>query len=145
MNLLKTKTPAFNLVSLTIGIVYFVFGILKFFPHLSPAEDLAEQTISKLTFGIISGKLAIYSLAFLETIIGLAFMLQIKYQFVIKIALFHMVCTFLPFIFFPEYTFNSSLSSFSITGQYIVKNIIIISALLNLKTTINTQQQISFQ
>ena len=145
MNLFKKKALTFNLVSLTIGIVYFVFGILKFFPHLSPAEDLAEQTINRLTFGIINGKFAIFSLALLEIFIGLALIFQIKYQFVIKVALFHMICTFLPFVFFTEYTFNSSASSFSITGQYIVKNIIIISALLNLKTTIKTQQKISFQ
>ena len=34
-----------------VGIVFFWFGVLKFFPALSPAEDLAGRTISALSFG----------------------------------------------------------------------------------------------
>jgi uncharacterized membrane protein YphA (DoxX/SURF4 family) len=130
---MNSKSITFKSISISIGIVYFAFGILKFFPSLSPAEQLAEQTINKITFGLISGKIALISLAIMETIIGIAFIFQIKKKVVIQFALFHMICTFLPFIFFPELTFNSSSTSFSIVGQYIVKNIIIISVLLNLK------------
>jgi uncharacterized membrane protein YphA (DoxX/SURF4 family) len=130
-------------VSISIGIVYFAFGILKFFPHLSPAEDLAEKTIGKLTFGLVSGKFALISLAIMETLIGVAFILQFKHKAFIQLALFHMIATFLPFIFFPEITFDTSVSSFSIVGQYIVKNIIIISALLNLRSEYAIQQKLS--
>lgn len=144
MDYLRNKISTFNLLSISIGIVYFAFGILKFFPHLSPAEDLAEQTISKLTFGLVSGKFALISLAIMETFIGVTFIFQITHKFVIYLALFHMAATFLPFIFFPEITFNTSVSSFSIVGQYIVKNIIIIGALLNLKSEYASQQKLSF-
>ncbi len=145
MDYLRNKISTVNLLSISIGIVYFAFGILKFFPHLSPAEDLAEQTISKLTFGLVSGKFALISLAIMETFIGVAFLCQFKHKVFIQLALFHMVATFLPFIFFPEITFDISVSSFSIVGQYIVKNIIIISALLNLRLEYASQQKLSFQ
>ncbi|REE83314.1 hypothetical protein BX611_0603 [Lutibacter oceani] len=134
---MNQKSTTFKSLSITIGIVYFAFGVLKFFPSLSPAEDLAERTINNLTFGLLSGKFALISLAIMETIIGVAFIFQIKKKVVIQLALFHMICTFLPFIFFPELTFNTSLTSFSIVGQYIVKNVIIISVLLNLKLAYN--------
>jgi uncharacterized membrane protein YphA (DoxX/SURF4 family) len=130
---MNSTNTTFKSLSISIGFVYFAFGILKFFPSLSPAEQLAEQTINKITFGLVSGKFALFSLAIMETLIGVAFIVQFKKKVVIQIALFHMICTFLPFIFFPEITFNSSSTSFSIVGQYIVKNIIIISVLLNLK------------
>ena len=143
MNYLRNKISTVNLLSISIGIVYFSFGILKFFPHLSPAEDLAEETISKLTFGLVSDKFALISLAIMETLIGVVFIMQFKHKVFIQLALFHMVATFLPFIFFPEITFDTSLSSFSIVGQYIVKNIIIISALLNLKSEYAIQQKLS--
>ncbi|PKP28263.1 MAG: doxx family protein [Bacteroidetes bacterium HGW-Bacteroidetes-18] len=143
MNYLRNKISTLNLVSISIGIVYFAFGILKFFPHLSPAEDLAEETISKLTFGLVRDEFALISLAIMETLIGVALIIQFKHKVFIQLALFHMAATFLPFIFFPEITFDTSVSSFSIVGQYIVKNIIIISALLNLKSEYAIQQKLS--
>lgn len=143
MNYLRNKISTINLLSISIGLVYFAFGILKFFPHLSPAEDLAEQTISKLTLGLVSGKFALISLAILETFIGVAFLFQSTQNFFFYLAIFHMVATFLPFIFFPEITFDISGFSFSIVGQYIVKNIIIISALLSLKSEYANQQKLN--
>ncbi|SNR56110.1 hypothetical protein [Lutibacter flavus] len=130
---MNSKNTTFKSLYITIGFVFFVFGILKFFPSLSPAEQLAEQTINKITFGLVSGKFALFSLAIMESLLGIAFIFQLKKMVIIHFALFHMFCTFLPFIFFPELTFNSSSTSFSIVGQYIVKNIIIISVLLNLR------------
>lgn len=136
MNHTKTNNAPTNLMCFSIGIVYFVFGILKFFPELNPAEELADQTIHKMTFGLISNKLALFSLACLETLIGFSFLFRIKLVFIIKLALFHMICTFLPFILLPEQTFNFSNASLTLTGQYILKNIIIISCLINLKEII---------
>lgn len=136
MNHSKTNNVHSNLICFSIGIVYFIFGILKFFPELSPAEKLAEQTIHKMTFGLISNKLALFSLASLETLIGFSLIFRIKLVFIIKLALFHMICTFFPFILLPEQTFNFSGETLTLTGQYILKNIIIISCLINLKETV---------
>lgn len=41
------------LLRVSLGIVFFWFGALKFFPGLSPAQDLAMRTIDILTFGLI--------------------------------------------------------------------------------------------
>ncbi|MDQ3712138.1 MAG: YkgB family protein [Acidobacteriota bacterium] len=42
------------LMRVALGIVFFWFGILKFFPGLSVADDLATRTISMLSLGYIA-------------------------------------------------------------------------------------------
>ncbi len=38
---------------MSLGLVFLWFGFLKFFPGLSPAQDLAARTVDKLTFGLV--------------------------------------------------------------------------------------------
>ena len=35
-----------TVLRISVGIIFFWFGVLKFFPTLSPAEDLAARTIA---------------------------------------------------------------------------------------------------
>ena len=49
-----------TLLRLAMGIVFFWFGALKFFPNLSPAETLAGRTIETLTFGAIPRETAVF-------------------------------------------------------------------------------------
>jgi len=44
-------------------------------------------------------------------------------------AILHMVGTFTPLFFFPEASFTINALSFTLLGQYIVKNLIILGAL----------------
>ena len=119
---------AMSLLRISVGIVYLWFGILKFINGLSPAEQLAMQTIHKLSFGLVNDHTNLILLAAWECLIGL---LLISGKFV-KPALYllfpHMVCTFAPFIFFPKDTFRLIPYELTLTGQYIVKNIVIIAA-----------------
>ena len=41
------------LLRVSLGVVFLWFGALKFFPDLSPAQDLATRTISVLTMGLV--------------------------------------------------------------------------------------------
>jgi len=47
------------MLRLSIGIVFFWFGFLKYFKGLSPAEDIAVRTISTMTFGLIGDKVLV--------------------------------------------------------------------------------------
>lgn len=124
----QSAYSAIGLLRVSVGIVYLWFGALKFFIGLSPAEQLAMQTIHKLTFGLINDHTNLLLLAGWECLIGV---LLITGKFV-KTALYllfpHMICTFSPFIFFPGDTFRYVPYGLTLTGQYIVKNIIIIAA-----------------
>ncbi len=49
---------------------------------------------------------------------------------VVIIALTHMAFTFLPLFFFPDISFSEAPLSLSMIGQYIIKNLIIVCALI---------------
>lgn len=113
----------------SIGIIYIMYGGLKFFPLHSPAEQLAVDTIEKLTLGIFSGTPALITLAVMETLLGLFLLLGYRLKWIAYLAIGHMMGTFLPIFFFPEQVFTTSPLSLSLVGQYILKNLVIISAL----------------
>jgi uncharacterized membrane protein YkgB len=120
----------FLLLRISIGIVFFWFGILKFFPGLSPAQDLAIRTISLLTLNLISGKTIIIGLASWEVLIGIGFLTG-RYMKPILVLLFiQMAGTFAPAFIFPSEVFNAIPYAPTLEGQYIIKNIVIISAAL---------------
>ncbi len=129
---ITTRISKDQILSICIGLVYVWFGSLKFFSAMSPAEDLAIHTISKLTHGLIPSSIAIFILAFWETLVGVLLIAQIYRKTIIIMALVHMGMTFTPFIFFPELTFNETIFVPTLLGQYIAKNIVIIGALLSL-------------
>jgi len=118
-----------NILRISIGIIYFCFGLLKFFDTLSPAEQLAKETLSVLCFGLIPEPVCLLLLASIETLIGLLLVFNMVLSRVIKVAVLHMLGTFAPLILEPEILFTTGSFEVSLIGQYIVKNIIIVSAL----------------
>ena len=136
-----SASSAFTVLRISVGVVYFWFGALKFFQSLSPAEQLAMQTIHKITFGLISDHINIITLALWECFVGLLLMTGKWIKPALVLLFLHMICTFTPFIFFPNQTFNVAPYGLSLTGQYIVKNIIIIAARLVL-WKIETQKSV---
>lgn len=119
-----------RLLRWAIGINYFWFGILKFFDGLSPAEALAKDTIRVLTFGLIPDHVNLLLLAIWELSIGLLFLSGYWVRLGAKAAILHLVFTFMPLFFFPEVSFAHAPYAFTIIGQYIVKNLVFIAALI---------------
>ena len=126
----KIYERRFALLLMSIGLIYFWFGLLKFFPGLSPAENLAKTTICHLAFGLMPERSCIISLAIWETTLGMFMLCNRMNRFILIFAITHMVCTFLPFIFLPSLSYNGNVFSPTLAGQYILKNIIIIIALI---------------
>lgn len=119
-----------NFVAVSIGIVYLWFGMLKFFNGVSPAEDLAKATITELTFGFIAPEVSIILLAVWETLIGVLLIAHLFEKFALKLALVHIILTFLPFLYFPDLVFSEAPFNLTLLGQYIIKNVIILGVLL---------------
>lgn len=125
----------YKLLAISIGITYLWFGFLKYFPGISPAEILAKDTITILTFRLIPSDISIILLAVWETVVGFwLIFLPIK-RFVVIAALIHIILTFTPFLFFPDQSFNHNVFSLTLVGQYIIKNLIIICGLIILYPT----------
>lgn len=129
INLWLTRN-ALNLLRISIGVIYFWFGALKFFDNLSPADQLAKDTMSLITFGLIPNHISIIILAIWETVLGLVLIAGVWKQSVFYILLLHMICTFVPLFFFGDISFTNAPYAFTLVGQYIMKNLIIISAAL---------------
>ena len=132
MKLKNLKPQIFNnhLLAPSIGIVYFWFGMLKFFPNLSPAEDLAKGTIDILTFNLIPSNVSIILLAIWESLIGLLLIVNLFRRTAIILALIHIAFSFSPLFFFTNQVFENAPFHLTLLGQYIVKNLVIIAGLL---------------
>jgi uncharacterized membrane protein YphA (DoxX/SURF4 family) len=124
------------LLRVSLGIVFFWFGVLKFFPALSPAESLATRTIEVLSFGLIGPSIALPLLAVWECIIGLGLLVG-RYMRLLLLLLFaQMMGTLTPLAIFPWETFYVFPFAPTLEGQYIIKNIVLISAGLVLGATV---------
>ncbi len=115
------------LLRISIGIVFFWYGIQKFFPGVSSAEDIATLTIEKMTFGFVTQSLSMPLLAIWEVVIGLAFISGFFIRIALPLLLLQMIGTFMPLVIFPEKTFEILPFIPTLTGQYIIKNIIVVT------------------
>lgn len=124
------------LLRLSVGIVFFWFGFLKFFEGLSPAQELAIRTIRTITFGWFSDEVIIYGLATWEVLIGLGLLTKIFLRETLLLLYLQMIGTFLPVFLFPSEVFQFFPYSLTLEGQYIVKNLVLLSAGIVLGATV---------
>jgi uncharacterized membrane protein YphA (DoxX/SURF4 family) len=124
------------LLRLSLGIVFLWFGALKFVPGSSPAEHLAVATIAKLTFGSIDAKAALVILALWETSVGLALVLGVHLRIALALLFLQMAGTLTPLVFFPSLTFVRFPFAPTLEGQYILKNLVLISAAIVIGATL---------
>ncbi len=117
-----------TLLRISLGIVFFWFGVLKFFPGLSPAQDLAGNTIRVLSFGIVQPNVSLPVLAAWECIIGLGLITGIWMRATILLLLLQMLGTLTPVVLFPDEVFFRVPYAPTLEGQYIIKNFVLISA-----------------
>lgn len=132
-----------RLLRISLGIVYLWFGVLKFFPGLSPAADLATRTIERLTFGMIPADTALLLLAVWETLIGLGLIFGVWMRFILLLLFTQMLGTITPVFFFPQEVFTAIPYAPTLEGQYIIKNLVIISAAIVLGATVRGGAMVS--
>ncbi|MCF8217550.1 MAG: hypothetical protein K9I29_07950 [Bacteroidales bacterium] len=121
---------------ISVGIVFLWFGLLKFFPGLSPAQGLAIRTIDTLTFGLLQEEFIIYTLAIWESLIGIGLIFKIYLRETLALLFLQMAGTITPIFIFPGEVFTQIPYGLTLEGQYIVKNIVVISAALTIGATV---------
>lgn len=117
------------------AIIYIWFGLLKFFPGISPAESLAGEAMSRLFNEILSRNFSLKLLAGWEVFIGIGFLIGKPLKFWTRLALVHMLFTFTPLFLMPEMCFTKIPFTFTLVGQYIMKNLIIVGTILLVEKT----------
>ncbi len=116
------------ILRVSLGVIFLWFGVLKFFPALSPAEDLASRTIELLTFGIIQPAVSLPVLAAWEVAIGLGLITGLFMRVTLALLGLQMLGTVTPLFLFPEETWRVFPIALTLEGQYIVKNLVLVSA-----------------
>lgn len=124
------------LLRISVGIVFFWFGILKFFPSLSPAEDLASRTIEVLSFGIVQAEISLPVLAGWEVLIGLGLITGKFMRGTLLLLILQMLGTITPMFLFPNETWQVFPISPTLEGQYIIKNLVLVSAGIAIGATV---------
>jgi uncharacterized membrane protein YkgB len=116
------------ILRISLGIVFLWFGALKFFPGLSPAEGLAAKTIHQMTFGALEPHLSLPILATWECLIGLGLLFRAFLRLTLFLLFLQMPGTLMPLFLYPEETFRVVPYAPNLEGQYILKNLVLISA-----------------
>lgn len=117
-----------HFLRLSLGIVFLWFGALKFFPEMSPAQELAGRTIAVLTGDWVRPEIALPILAGWECLIGIGLLAGRALRTVLLLLYLQMLGTLTPLVLFPREVFVHVPYAPTMEGQYIIKNLVLISA-----------------
>lgn len=116
---------------ISMGIVFVWFGALKLIPGLSPAEPLIHATLWFLPVEYFVPVLAIW-----EVLIGIGFITGKFQRATIILLLLQMGGAMSPTFLSPDRIWTTFPHVLSLEGQYVIKDIILISAGLVLGATV---------
>jgi uncharacterized membrane protein YkgB len=125
--------------------VFIWFGALKLVPGLSPAEPLVIQTAEALA------RLAVFPppdlflrlLGVWEVVIGLGFLVRPLLRPAIALLALQMPGTLLPLVLLPELCYTAAPLGLTLTGQYIIKNMVLVAAALVVGGTVRQRADAS--
>ncbi len=117
----------------SMGIVFIWFGALKF-TGISPANELVAQTVYWFPPEVF-----IPVLGWWEVIIGSCLLIRPLIRAAIFLLLVQMPGTMLPLVLLPEVCFTKFPFGLTMEGQYIIKNLILISAAIVIGGTVREQ------
>ena len=113
----------------SLAVIFVWFGILKPL-GISAAAPLVRATVEWLPFFSAGTWVAI--IGWWEVAIGLTFLWRRTARIAIALLAIQMAGTFLPIVILPDVTFQAGRFPYAptIEGQYIIKNLLILSAAL---------------
>jgi uncharacterized membrane protein YphA (DoxX/SURF4 family) len=119
------------ILRIALGVIFIWFGALKLVPGLSPAEDLVIATVPFIPGSVFMPVLAVW-----EIVIGLGFVTGRALRLTILLLFLQMPGTMSPIFLLPERVFTAFPYGLTLEGQYIVKNLVLISAALVIGATV---------
>lgn len=109
----------------SLGLVFFGFGLLKFFPGASPAEQIVTQTVEALTFGLVHGTGTVVLTAVVETFVGLTLLTGRWLKVGLVVLAVVLVGVMAPAVLFADELFGDGMT---LMGQYVLKDIVFVAA-----------------
>lgn len=123
------------LLRLSLGLVFIWFGLLKPL-GLSPAEELVKRTVYWF-----SPEVFISVLGWWEVAIGLGLLFRPLIRVALFLMFLQMSGAMLPLILLPEVCFAQFPFAPTLEGQYIIKNLVLISAGIVVGGTVRHRQR----
>ena len=116
-------------LQVSLAVIFVWFGLLKPF-GLSPAAPLLKATVAWIPLFSPDAWLAV--IGWWEVAIGVTFLFRKTIRLAIALLALQMVGAFMPLVVLPHVTFQPGHYPYAPTmeGQYIIKNLLIISAAL---------------
>ncbi len=113
---------------IAVGAIFLGFGVLKYFPGVSPAQNLTEATTHILFLGLIPGDVAIVMIATLECFIGFCLLTGRWMRLAIWLLAIEFVGILAPAFVLPGRLFAGPHHAPTLEGQYVLKDIILVAA-----------------
>lgn len=126
-----------TLLRVSLGLVFLGFGALKLFPGVSPAESLVIATTDALTFGLVPGSVALPAVAVLECTIGLCLISGRAMRVAIYLLCAQLVGILSPLVLLAPRLFDGPHGAPTLEGQYVLKDVILVAAVLVVATTLH--------
>lgn len=111
-----------------VGAVFLGFGVLKYFPGISPAENLTKTTTHLLTFGLVPGGVSIIAIATLECFIGVCLISGKGMRLAMWLLAIEFVGILSPIVLLPGRLFAGPHNAPTLEGQYVLKDVILVGA-----------------
>ncbi len=124
------------ILRVSLGAVFFGFGLLKFFPGVSPAQNLVERTTEILTFGLIPGPVALVGVATLECVIGLCLISGRGVRGAVYLLCIQLIGILSPVVLLAARLFDGPHGAPTLEGQYVLKDVILVGAALVIASTV---------
>jgi len=123
----------------SLAVIFIWFGILKPL-GVSPAGPLVRATVGWMP--LLSPDTWVAVIGWWEVLIGVTFLFHRTARIAIALLALQMGGTLLPLVLLPDVTFQPGRFPYvpTIEGQYIIKNLIIISAALVVGGTVRERQ-----
>lgn len=123
--LVRRSIPALRI---SLGLVFLGFGLLKYIPGVSPAQDLAITTTGILTFGLIPGGVALVLTATMECSIGLLLITGKAVRLALYLLVVQLLGILSPLVLLPARLFSGPFHAPTLEGQYVLKDIVLVTA-----------------
>jgi uncharacterized membrane protein YphA (DoxX/SURF4 family) len=120
----------FVLLRIAFGFVFFLFGFLKFFPGLSPAQDIAQQTTGMLFFHLVPSGAGLVLVAVMECSVGLCLLTGRYLRQAVWLLAATMVGILSPLVLLTGQLFTGPHGLPNLLGQYILKDFILAAGVL---------------
>ncbi|MCA1680590.1 MAG: DoxX family protein [Actinobacteria bacterium] len=117
-----------QLLRIVVGLVFLIFGVLKFFPDVSPVEELTIKTTDALSFDVVPGHIAIVIIACLECIIGLLLITGRFLRIAIYLLAGQLIGILAPLVLFTGRLFDGPHNAPTLEGQYVIKDLILVAS-----------------